>query len=119
MSAYWSRRAVLTMLAMLALRATLYSQVADSFNPNANGTVYALAVQTDGNILLGGSFTKLGTQGRTNIARVKSTGALDTSFTPAANGNVMALAVQPDGKILVGAGTSPPWPASLAAGSGG
>ena len=27
-----------------------------AFNPNANGTVYAIAVQTDGKMLVGGSF---------------------------------------------------------------
>ena len=28
-----------------------------AFNPNANGTVYAIAVQADGKILVGGDFT--------------------------------------------------------------
>ena len=31
--------------------------LADSFNPNANGTVLALAVQDEGKFLVGGCFT--------------------------------------------------------------
>ena len=31
----------------------------DGFHPNADGKVRALAVQTDGQILVGGSFTEL------------------------------------------------------------
>jgi len=30
------------------------------FNPNANGTVYAIALDTDGSILVGGDFTTIG-----------------------------------------------------------
>ena len=32
--------------------------LADSFNPNANNVVYAIAVQADGKILAGGDFTR-------------------------------------------------------------
>src|SRR2546422_289583 len=37
------------------------------FNPNANGTVRAIAVQADGKILAGGSFTSIGGQTRFSI----------------------------------------------------
>ena len=78
-----------------------------SFDPGANSTVLALAVQADGKILVGGFFTTLGGGGtgtttRNNIGRLNPDGTLDTSFDPGANGNVNALAVQADGKILVG-----------------
>ena len=36
--------------------------LADSFDPNANGDVYAIAVQADGKILAGGFFTSIGGQ---------------------------------------------------------
>ena len=38
--------------------------LADSFNPNANGAVFAIAVQADGKILVGGFFTAIGGQTR-------------------------------------------------------
>jgi uncharacterized delta-60 repeat protein len=65
--------------------------------------VDALAVQTDGKILVGGQFTTLNGQTRTNFGRLSADGTLDTSFDPGAPvGSVDSLAVQPDGKILVG-----------------
>ena len=44
--------------------------LADSFNPNANDIVCALAVQADGKILVGGVFTTIGGQTRNSIARL-------------------------------------------------
>src|SRR5258707_458735 len=82
-----------------------------SFNPgaganggNPNATVNALAVQSDGKILIGGSFGSYNGVSRRNIARINSDGSLDTSFTPgsALNNTVFALAIQNDGKILAG-----------------
>jgi uncharacterized delta-60 repeat protein len=78
------------------------------FNPGAGRSdgyspyVSSLAVQTDRKILVGGYFTALGGQTRTNIARLNVDGTLDTGFNPGANYRVLSLAVQPDGKILVG-----------------
>jgi hypothetical protein len=62
-------------------------------------------LQADGRILVGGQFTTLAGQSRTNIARLNADGTLDTSFNPGAGGfypHVNSLAVQADGKILVG-----------------
>ena len=78
-----------------------------SFGPGANGPVYALAVQTDERILVGGYFTTLadgviGTTPRSNIGRVYADGSIDTSFDPGANSYVYALGLQTGGKILVG-----------------
>jgi uncharacterized delta-60 repeat protein len=77
-----------------------------SFNPGTNSKVFAVAVQPDGKILIGGDFTTLGCCGpgfppRSGIARVSATGAWDLTFDPGANGSITAIAVQPDGKILV------------------
>ncbi len=90
----------------------LYSDVAlltingveTGFNPgvNADNSVFSQAMQPDGKILIGGSFTKLGGQNRTAIARLNADGSLDTAFNPGNDGVVYALAVQPDGKIVVG-----------------
>jgi hypothetical protein len=45
---------------------------ADSFDPNANDTVYALALQSDGKILAGGLFTSIGGEPRTAFARLSN-----------------------------------------------
>src|SRR5437660_1919204 len=74
----------------------------DAFNPNANGTVYGIAVQADGKILAGGTFTNVGGQTRNNIVRLNSDGTLDTAFNPNANNRVGSIVVQADGKILAG-----------------
>src|SRR5688572_18700712 len=77
------------------------------FDPGANGDVYAIAVQPDGKILVGGNFTSLGggtglTAPRRHIGRLNADGTVDAAFNPGANLSVWALVVQPDGKILVG-----------------
>ena len=93
---------VLLSLALMHWAGRGHSQLADTFNPGANGSVWALAVQTDGSILVGGAFSTVGGLTRSNLARVKATGSIDTSFNPVANGAVYALAMQADGKIIVG-----------------
>ena len=73
-----------------------------SFNPGADGSVEALAIQADGKIVVGGSFSTLGGGARKYIGRLNADGTLDTGFDPGADNFVLALAVQADGKILVG-----------------
>lgn len=79
--------------------------LADSFDPNANSTVRAFAIQADGKILVGGSFGSIGGQTRTCIARLDpATGAAD-SFAPNAAGgiaSIQAITLQANGKIIVG-----------------
>ena len=77
----------------------------DGFNPNANGTIYAVVVQPDGKILLGGDFTSLSPNGgalvtRKHIARLNPDGTLDAAFDPNADGSVRSIALQADGKVL-------------------
>src|SRR3954470_13872703 len=79
----------------------------DGFNPNANGGVYAIVVQPDGKILIGGNFTTVAPNGgppvtRNYIARLNADGTLDAGFDPNANSTVYAIALQADGAILVG-----------------
>src|SRR5207245_5958103 len=78
-----------------------------SFDPGANAEITCLAIQADGKILVGGSFTTLGGGGtgtfvRNRIARLNPDGTLDMTFNPGANDRISAIALQPDGKILVG-----------------
>ena len=75
------------------------------FDPGANSTVTAIAVQPDGKVLVGGDFNGpfgLGLQSHSGIGRLNPDGSVDSSFDPGCSGRVYAIAVQPDGKIVVG-----------------
>jgi uncharacterized delta-60 repeat protein len=74
----------------------------DSFNPDVNDTVRALAMQPDNKIIIGGSFITVSGQTRNRLARINSDGTLDSSFNPNADDKVNAVTLQSDGKILVG-----------------
>lgn len=69
--------------------------------------VNTVVVQTDGKILVGGSFSSFSGVVRQNIVRLNSDGSIDTTFVPPAFtvfyslSEVYAIAVQPDGKILL------------------
>ncbi len=99
---YACRVAAVLVLAGLMLGAPAYSQPTNVFGPGASSTVYALALQPDGKVLVGGLFSRLGGQSRTGIGRINADGTLDASFHPVNSGGVYALSVQPDGKILAG-----------------
>jgi len=73
-----------------------------SFDPDADDVVYATAVQLDGKIVVGGSFTNFGGVTHERLARIETNGAEDTSFNPAADNTVFSAAVQPDGRIVIG-----------------
>lgn len=66
--------------------------------------VWAIAVQTNGSIVIGGGFTFYNDTERDHIARINTDGTLDITFDPGmgANGGVESVAIQPDGKILIG-----------------
>lgn len=79
------------------------------FNHGAgtNDAVYAVVVQPDGKVVIGGSFTAVNGVAREYLARLNADGSLDTTFTgpnfaDASGWWVQSLALQPDGKILVG-----------------
>jgi uncharacterized delta-60 repeat protein len=66
------------------------------------GNVFALALQHNGQIVLGGRFVQYAGINRTFIARVFSNGSLDPGFNPLPNNWIQSLAVEPDDRILVG-----------------
>ena len=72
------------------------------FNPSANGDTYSSAMQTDGKLVLGGSFTTVGEIARNRLARLNADGTLDAAFNPDANGEVRTVAAQADGRIVIG-----------------
>jgi uncharacterized delta-60 repeat protein len=78
----------------------------NGFNPGAgtDGSVSSVALQRDGKVLIGGSFTSVNGTNRNNIARLDANGSLDSSFDPGtgADGIVRSIVLQPDGKVLIG-----------------
>ena len=72
----------------------------------ANGSVYSMAVQSDGKILVGGSFSTFNNLNRSGIVRLNPDGSVDTgiNFGTGANGSVLDIAVLPNYKILIGGG---------------
>ncbi|MDQ2773190.1 MAG: hypothetical protein M3Y54_22115, partial [Bacteroidota bacterium] len=73
----------------------------------ASGSVFALAVQADGQVLAGGTFTSYNGSAAAPdyLLRLNTDGSLDTSFNPGGagtSGSVFALALQVDGKVIVG-----------------
>lgn len=91
-------------------RVNLDGKLDSSFNPGSGGsgahglTVYALAQQLDGKLLVGGDFETFNNVSANGLVRLNRDGTVDQSFDTSigANGSVRALEVQPDGKILVG-----------------
>jgi uncharacterized delta-60 repeat protein len=73
------------------------------------GPVLAIAGQSDGKIVVGGSFTGFvdstgATVPRANLARLQSDGTLDQASALAPNAVVASVAVQTDGRLVIGGG---------------
>lgn len=77
-----------------------------STNKGFNGQVYTIAVQTDGKILVGGSFTRFNNNVANGIVRINPNGSFDSTFNMGTafgqGGEPHVITIQPDGKILVG-----------------
>lgn len=68
-----------------------------------NAGITNVSVQSDGKIIIGGSFTSYNGTPVNRIARLNSDGTLDATFTgTGANNTVLTSTVQPDGKIIIG-----------------
>ena len=70
-----------------------------------NGPVWALAIQTNNQVIIVGDFTMIGEVPRAHIARYNPDGSLDLGFDPSSNApddTVWGLAIQPDGKVVIG-----------------
>jgi hypothetical protein len=70
-----------------------------------NDDVLTLALQSDGDIVVGGNFTIANSVPRNHIARLNGDGTLDGSFlngAPGANGAVNSLLVQSDNRTVIG-----------------
>jgi uncharacterized delta-60 repeat protein len=80
-----------------------------SFNISAgftesNSWLYSIVLQSDGKIVVGGSFTAFNGTSVNRIVRLNADGSLDTSFNIGTgfNSYVNSIVIQPNGKILIG-----------------
>ena len=69
----------------------------------ASASVTSIALQSDGKIIIGGSFVSYNGTARNKIARLNTDGTIDATFNPGtgANGNVNTIAIQNDGEIII------------------
>ncbi|MEN9574272.1 MAG: Hemolysin, plasmid [Verrucomicrobiota bacterium] len=69
-----------------------------------NSDVLVAAPQADGKVLIGGYFSAINGVARNYIARLTTTGTVDTTFNPGSGANnlVQALLVLPDGNLVAG-----------------
>lgn len=69
----------------------------------ASGTVYALAEDALGRLIVAGSFSSFNGRSCDDIVRLNQDGSIDTTFKPpSSNSSLRCVKLQPDGKILVG-----------------
>lgn len=78
----------------------------NTFNTSlsSTSTIASITSNSDGKIIISGSFSTYNSINRNNIAQLNSNGTLDTSFdsSTGSNGVIVSTAIQPDGKILIG-----------------
>ncbi len=69
-----------------------------------DGIIYDIAIQSDGYILIGGTFSKVNGINRAGIARLDIYGNLDEGFNPSGTGAsaVNTISLDPDGRVLIG-----------------
>lgn len=77
-------------------------EVDATFALDAGGRPLVTAVQADGKIIIGGSFTSVGGATHTSLARINPDGTVDPGYNPTFDSRIVALALQADGKLLVG-----------------
>jgi trimeric autotransporter adhesin len=71
-------------------RASGFTSALPNF-PNVDGEVYAVETDDSGGYYVGGLFSRVGGQLRSNLAHIQMDGALDTAWSPAADGAVRVL----------------------------
>jgi len=104
----------LTVMVVLGFATLLHAQPGSldiTFNPGsgADGQIYCMALETNGQIVIGGNFTHYNGASQNNIARLNADGSLDSSFYPGVGPLSYGgfpifdtMAVQPNGEIFSG-----------------
>jgi uncharacterized repeat protein (TIGR01451 family)/uncharacterized delta-60 repeat protein len=90
----------------LNLTGTTDTAGVSNFGTGFNDSVFAIAVQSDKKILVGGNFTSFQGVPQNRIVRLDATGALDTTvnFGAGANSFISSIVQQPDGRLVVAGG---------------
>ena len=89
-------------LARLNVDGSLDTNFNANFAPGADGgAVRALAIQLDGRMLVGGSFTHFNGAPVNHLVRLNTDGTVDTSFVGGTSGSVEGIALQPDNRIVL------------------
>jgi len=73
-----------------------------NFELDAGGRVLASVTQSDGRIVIGGTFTSVGGVTRNYVARVNADGTIDPTYHPNLNSRVLTMAIQADNKVIIG-----------------
>lgn len=77
-----------------------------TFNPGTgpSSTVWNIAIQPDGKIIVVGHFSQYNGISRNGIVRINANGTIDTSFNvgTGVNNVIYSVAIQLDGKIIIG-----------------
>ena len=91
------------------IRLNVDGSVDNTFNnggTGANSHVRSVVLQSDGQVLIGGSFSQYnGVNVPNRIIRLNADGSIDNTFNnggTGANSHVRSVVLQPDGKILIG-----------------
>ena len=104
------KKSLFSLLLLLHSSIGMYAQPGEidkSFNPRSGAgfdkKVDAIAVQSDGKILVVGSFTNYDYASRKFITRLNTDGTVDSSFNvgKGANAAITSITIQYDGKIVV------------------
>jgi uncharacterized delta-60 repeat protein len=74
------------------------------YGSGLNGANNSVAIQSDGKVIVAGSFTTYRGSNSRNIVRINTDGTIDSSFLigTGLNGQTISIAIQSDGKILLG-----------------
>ncbi|MCL1864230.1 MAG: InlB B-repeat-containing protein [Spirochaetes bacterium] len=83
------------------------SIAANSDLPDEDLVIAAVAIQSNGKIVIAGNFTSFNGTPRNKIARLNSNGSLDMTFNPGTGASgeedvISCVAIQSDGKIIAG-----------------
>jgi uncharacterized delta-60 repeat protein len=76
----------------------------DGDGTGANGAVDCIAMQNNGKIIIGGSFSTYNKKNVNGIVRLNNEGTIDSTFNQGTgfNGVVNSIVIQNDGKIIIG-----------------
>jgi uncharacterized delta-60 repeat protein len=89
-------------IARLNADGTLDASFGAGLSGVTNNCLTCVAVQNDGKILIGGSFSFVNGLPCRFVGRLNTNGSLDTNFEAALNNSVNAIVLQNDGRILIG-----------------